>query len=144
MEKTLFTGLLIGTWSATFFYRTQVHCPRDLPSLVAWAFLLSSQWNTSRTCPQAKPVEVIPSRGFFSPTCVKLTSKISYYSSGSQRLGSDCDSLRNQTTLSQGPHTRLPVYQIFTLQFLIVEKLQLWSSNTTLLWLGSAKHAELC
>lgn len=126
------------------FYRPQVHCPRDLPSLVAWACLLSSQWNTSRTYPQAKPVEVIPSRGFFFPRCVKLTFTISYYSGGSQCLGSDCDSLRNQTTLSQGLHTRLPVYQIFTLQFLIVEKLQLWSSNTILLWLGSAQPAELC
>ena len=41
-----------------------------------------------------------------------------------------------QSTLSQGSHIRHPAYQIFTLWFISVAKLQLWSSNEVILWLG--------
>ena len=41
----------------------------------------------------------------------------------------------NHMTLLQGPHIRYLAYQIFTLQFTTVSKLQLWGSNKILLWL---------
>lgn len=43
-------------------------------------------------------------------------------------------------TLSRGSHIKYP---IFTLQFIIVEKLQLGSSNKRILWLGSPEYEKL-
>ena len=42
-----------------------------------------------------------------------------------------------------GVHIRNPAYQIFTLQFITVTNIQLWSRNERISWLGSPQHEEL-
>ena len=49
-----------------------------------------------------------------------------------------------QMTLSQKSHMRYPTYQIFTLELILVAKLQFKVATKIILWLsGSLQHEEL-
>ena len=60
--------------------------------------------------------------------CNQQSQNISLFkNSGSQPVV--FDTFEGQMTVLQGSHIRYPVYQIFTLWFIIVARFQLWSSN---------------
>ena len=59
----------------------------------------------------------------------------------SQHVGSDSSAVWDDFLI--GVIQDHPKLQIFTLQFVIAAKLQLWSSNKIILWLGSPQHEEL-